>query len=94
MDSLDSRELRYASWMKPQTMADAPDFVLKRGERRRHPTGPDDGGRCDDYRFMNGDYEYIVNYCETESLGNGYAEHHDYLLVRRGDDIILKQEEE
>lgn len=94
VDSLDSRELRYTSWMKPQTMADVPDFVLEGGERRRHPTGPDNGSRCDDYRFTNGDYEYIVNYCETESLGDGYGEHHDYLLVRKGNSIVLKQKEE
>lgn len=92
VDSLDSQELRYASWMKPQTMADAPDIVLRGGKRQQHPVDADKLRQCDDYRFTNRNYEYIVNHCETKSLGEGYGEHHDYLLVRTRDTILLKQE--
>lgn len=94
VDSLDSHELRYASWMKPKTISDEPDIILKGGKRREYHVGPDEYGKCDDYYFTNGGYEYIVNYCETTHKDDGYGEHHDYLLVKGGDMVIVKQEKE
>lgn len=92
VDSLDSRELRYASWTKSKTMADMPDLVLFGGQRHEHTASPDEFKRCDDYRFVNGNYEYIVGYCETKFLNEGYGEHHDYLLVKKNGNVVVKQE--
>lgn len=94
VDSLDSHELRYASWKKPKTMADEPDIIIHGGARQEHPAADDELGRCDDYRFTNGSYEYLVNYCETKRLDNGYGEHHDHLLVKKNGKVIVKQEKE
>lgn len=92
IDSLDSRELRYASWTKPKTMADMPDIVLTGGQRRGYAAAPDELKRCDDYRFVNGSYKYVVNYCETKNSNEGYDEHHDYLLVTKDGKVLVKQE--
>lgn len=92
VDSLDSRELRYASWRKPKTMTDTPDIVLTGGQRRKYTAAPDELRRCDDFRFANESYEYVVNFCETKLLGEGYGEHHDYLLVTKDGKILVKQE--
>ena len=46
-----------------------------------------------DYRFTKDGYEYIVDYCETKLISHGFGEHHDFLLVKKGDKIILKQPE-
>ena len=92
VDSLDSRELRYASWRKPKTMADTPDIVLTGGQRRKYTAAPDELRRCDDFRFANESYEYVVNFCETKLLGEGYGEHHDYLLVTKDGKMLVKQE--
>lgn len=91
VDSLDSRELRYASWKKPKTMANKPDIVITGGKKREYAVAPDELPRCDDYYFIHGEYEYIVNYCEVDTIA---GRHHDFLLVRKNDKILLKQEKE
>ena len=91
VDSLNSHTLRYASWKKPKTMADKPDVVITGGKRRQHPAAPDELERCDDYRFTHGDYEYIANYCETDTAK---SIHQDYLLIRRNGKVVVKQEKE
>lgn len=93
IDSLDSRELRYASWKRPKTIAEKPDIIITGGKREEHYAAPDELKRCDDYRFTKDGYEYIVNYCETKLISHGFGEHHDFLLVKKGDKIILKQPE-
>lgn len=91
VDSLDSQELRYASWKKPKKMSDKPDIVIK-GGKRHHYDAPIDGfWRCDDYYFKNGSYEYIVNYCEKTTKADGEILHQDYLLVKKGNEIISKE---
>lgn len=92
IDSLDSRELRYVLWTKPKTKADTPDIVLTGGQRRKYTAAPDELKRCDDFRFANGSYEYVVNFCETKLSDEGYGEHHDYLLVTKDGKILVKQE--
>lgn len=91
VDSLNSHTLRYASWKKPKTMADKPDVVITGGKRRHHPAAPDELERCDDYRFTHGGYEYIANYCETDTAK---SIHQDYLLIRRNGKVVVKQEKE
>lgn len=87
VDSITNQGLRYASWKKPKTMADEPDIVINGGQKRVHPATETERGRCDDYHFINGGYEYIANYCEP-----GDGEHHDHLLIRKNGSVILKQE--
>lgn len=94
VDLLDSHELRYASWKRPKTMADSPDLIITGGRRQEYWVGPDELRPCADYRFTHGSYEYIVNYCETKLIEDGSGEHHDYLLVKTGDKVIVKQEKE
>lgn len=92
IDALDGGKLRYASWKRPKTMADTPDIIIKGGKRHHHEMAPDELCPCDDYRFYNGSFEYMVNYCEVRKLDNGWGEHHDFLLVRRNGKVIAKQE--
>lgn len=94
VDSLDNETLRYASWRKPKTMADKPDLVLGGGKKRYRPVNEDGLQPCADYLFINHDYEYFVNYCETERAGDGTGRHNDYLLVKKGDRVIVKQRKE
>lgn len=91
VDSLDSQELRYASWEKPKTISDEPDIIIKGGKRQHYDISYDEIRRCDDYYFSNGSYEYIVNYCETTDVADGENLHQDYLLVKKGSDIIFKE---
>lgn len=91
VDSLNSNELRYASWKKPKTIADQLDIVIYGGKTRQHPIKPDELQRCDDYYFEAGGYEYIVNYCEVKRDNDGYGEHYDFLLLKKNGKVILKQ---
>ncbi len=91
VDSLNSGELRYASWKRPKSMSDKPDVVIKGGKRYQHPVPPDELHPCDDFRFENDGYEYIVNYCEIEKLTDGHGHHHEYLLVKKNGKTLLKQ---
>jgi len=92
VDSLSSRELRYASWKKPKTIADKPDVVIKGGVRRVHPVAPDELPISDDFHFRSGGYEYVVNYEENERTGKGFGIVHAFLLVKKNGKVLLKQE--
>ena len=92
IDSFDGGKLRYASWKKPKTMADKPDIVIKGGKRQHYEVASDELRPCDDYRFYNGSFEYVVNYCEVKRSEKGFGEHHDFLLVKRNGKVMIKQE--
>lgn len=94
VDSLDSHELRYASWKLPKTMADCPDIIITGGKRQKYPYTPDGYKQSDDYRFTHGSYEYIVNFYELTPKEDGHREHHNYLIVKKGDEVVVKQEGE
>lgn len=95
VDSLDNKSLRYASWKKPKTMADAPDIVITGGKRRQFSCAPDEYHRDDEFCFFKNGYEYIANYDEITPNKDGFgATFHIYLLVKRGKNIVLKQEKE
>lgn len=91
VDILANGDLRYSSWRKPCSMEDSPDIVLTHGRAVCHDAH-DQTQPCEDYRFKNGSYEYIVNYCEVIQDDDGDFVHHDYLMVRRGSKVLLKQE--
>lgn len=92
VDLLDDGELRYASWKRPKTMADKPDIIIKGGKWQHREVPSDELRPCDNYRFRNGSFEYVVNYCEVKKAENGLVEHHDFLLVKRNGQVITKQE--
>lgn len=92
VDMLADGELRYASWHKPKTTKDYPDIVITGGRKVNHKLPPDQVSPCDDYRFKNVSYRYIVNYCEVEETDEGRHEHHDYLMVTNHGKVLLKQE--
>lgn len=92
IDLLEGGMLRYASWKRPKTMADKPDIIIKGGKRQHYEVAPDKLRSCDDYRFHKGCFEYVINYCEAKKLDGGLGEHHDFLLVKRNGQVIVKQE--
>lgn len=73
-------------------MADKPDIIIKGGKRQHYEVATDKLRPCDDYRFHKGCFEYVVNYCEAKKLDGGLGEHHDFLLVKRNGQVIVKQE--
>lgn len=92
VDSLGSKTLRYASWKKPKTMADAPDVVITGGTRRQFSCAPDGYHRDDEFSFFKDGYEYIANYDEIIPNKDGFgATFHIYLLVKHGKKIVLRQ---
>lgn len=93
IDSLDGGGLRYASWKKPKTMADKPDIIIDGGNKQHYEVASDELCPCDDYRFCNGSFEYVVNYCEVKKADDDRGgEHHDFLLVMRKGKVMKKQE--
>ena len=91
VDSLDSHELRFASWKRPKSISDKPDIVIKGGKRKVHYAAPDELKRCDDYQFTKGGFEFIVNYCETQFTSHGIGTHHDFFLIKMRDKVLIKQ---
>lgn len=92
VDSLDSKELRYASWKRPKTMADKPDMVITGGGRMRKVPEVKEWA-FDYYSFKNDDCMYIVGYNEfTMNRKGGGATCREYLLVKRKGKVVLKQE--
>lgn len=94
VDSLNSRELRYASWKKPKSVVDKPDVVIKGGMRQVHPVAADELPISDDYHFKSGSYDYIVNYEENEQIEDGIGLGHTFLVVKKNGKVVLKQERE
>lgn len=93
VDSLDDRQLRYASWRKPKTMADAPDVVITGGVRRTFPTASGQNSRDDEFSFRKGGVEYVAGHEEVKPRADGSgAESRKYLLVKKRGRVVLKQE--
>lgn len=92
VDSLDNKQLRYASWKKPKMMSDAPDIILIGGIRRKFSAAPDEYKRNDEFSFLAKNVEYIVGHNEIIPNEDGFgANSYEYLLVKRNEKIILKQ---
>lgn len=92
VDSVDNQGLRYASWKKPKTMGDEPDIIIQGGRKQCYVVAPDELCPCDDYRFNAGSFEYVVNYCEVNRGEDGIGRHHDFLLVKQNEKVVVKQE--
>ena len=92
VDMLANGELRYSSWSKSGTTDDYPDIVLTGGEKVHFEVDPNQLRPCDEYRFKNGRYQYIVNHFEVGRDENGCGVHHDYLMVVSEGKVLFKQE--
>lgn len=92
VDMLANGELRYSSWNKTGTTNDYPDIVLTGGKKVHYEVALDQLPLCDEYRFKNGNCQYIVNHCEVGRDENGNGVHHDYLMVTSKGKVLFKQE--
>lgn len=92
VDRMPHGSLRYASWARPKTMADAPDLLIDGGKKRTYTAaGPDEVQLCDDYYFRQGSYEYIVDSCATVNHPDGSGTHTHYLVVKHHGKVVFKQ---
>ena len=73
-------DLRYAAWSSKSDESKKPNIVLTGGHYDK-----------DTYFFSNGEYEYIVGFSETVDDSDG-RHRHEYLIVKKNDNIILKEE--
>lgn len=91
VDSLDTKELRYASWKRPKTMADKPDMVITGGKRL---TGVNEVKEWsyDYFSFKSGNSEYLVDCHEVKKKKGGGGTYHKYLIMKRNGKVVLKQE--
>ena len=92
VDLLANGEIRYSSWRKPGTTEENPDIVLTGGKKVHYEVPSNQLSPCDEYRFKNGNYKYIVNHCEVGRDKNGDGVHHDYLMVMSEGKVLFKQE--
>lgn len=86
VDRLSNGNIRYASWKKPATMSDKPDLIVYDGKILKI----DDD--ISEYIFENDGIKYIAGYYESKDSPDGISEYHQYLLVKKGAKILLKQE--
>ena len=86
IDWVDSKgTLRYASWKSTTDMSKQPDLTILGGKYNEEK---------DIYTFYNDGYEYVVGYSEDKPISEGLYEHHEYLLVRQDNKVVLKEERE
>lgn len=86
VDQIDEKgTLRYASWKSTRDMSSQPDIVIQGGIYDKENNT---------YRFTNDGYDYVVCYSEDKPISEGIYEHHEFLLVRKGCIIVLKEEKE
>ena len=48
--------------------------------------------KMDSYTFINEGVEYIAGYNEDKPLSEGGFEHHEFLMVRKDCNVLLKEE--
>lgn len=91
VDSLDTKELRYASWKRPKTMADKPDMVITGGKRLKGVNEVEEWS-YDYFSFKSGNGEYLVDCHEVKKKKGGGGTYHKYLIMKRNGTVVLKQE--
>ena len=86
IDMLKDGTLRYASWKASSNISDKPELVIM-------------GGRCQKseygkgiYTFENDGVKYIAGYEEIKYINKDDIDYHEYLLIKRDNRIIDKQE--
>lgn len=86
IDMLKDGTLRYASWKTSSNISEKPELVIL-------------GGKCDKgeygkgiYTFENDGVQYIAGYEEIKHIYKDDVNYHQYLLIKRNEKIIDKQE--
>ncbi len=64
-------------------MSKQPDLTILGGKYNKEK---------DTYTFCNDGYEYVVGYSEDKPISEGIYEHHEFLLVRKDGNVVLKEE--
>ena len=83
VDEMEGGACRYASWKSSSAMSEMPELVILGGKYDE---------KEDSYTFVNDGVEYIVGYIEDKPISDGSFEHHEFLLVKKGGKILLKEE--
>ena len=83
IDKMASGDYRYASWKSSSAISDKPELVVMGGKYDEEK---------DSYTFFNDGIEYIAGYSEDKPLPEGGFDHHEFLLVKKGEKIIVKEE--
>ena len=88
IDQMADSTLRYASWKADCSMSDKPELVIMGGRF----TPDEEGITGGTYTFLNEGVEYTVGRIETPHESDDYDSYQEYLIVKRGNTILLKQE--
>ncbi|MBR3079493.1 MAG: hypothetical protein IKH01_06725 [Prevotella sp.] len=83
VDKMDNGDYRYASWKSSSTISNEPELVVMGGKYDE---------KMDSYTFYYEGVEYIVGYNEDKHLSEGGFEHHEFLMVRKDGNVLLKEE--
>lgn len=83
VDKMANGDYRYASWKSSSTISDKPELIVMGGKYNKEK---------DCYTFFNEGVEYIAGYSEDKLLPEGGVEHHEFVLVKKGEKIIVKEE--
>lgn len=83
IDKMAGGDYRYASWKSSSTISDKPELVVLGGKYDEEK---------DSYTFFNEGVEYIAGYSEDKPLPEGGFEHHEFLMVRKNGNVLLKEE--
>lgn len=83
----DKGTLRYASWKSTSNTSEKPDIVIMDGK-----CNYDDYNSPESYTFINGGYEYIVDYQESHQDPDGIPYIDEFLLVKKDGKVVLKEE--
>ncbi len=82
VDWLDEGLLRYASWKSTSDMSEKPDIMILGGKY---------DAEKETYTFRHEGYEYVVGYTEDSLATEGICRSHEFLLVRKGGKVVLKE---
>lgn len=85
IDQLKDGTMRYSSWKASNGTSSAPELVIFGGKETTI-------NYSKAYVFVNDGVEYTVGHNENVKAADGYSYSHQYLLVKKGGKVLLKQE--
>ena len=84
IDRLDNGALRYTSWKANSSISEKPELII---------VSDDNNSEKDVYTFKSNGMTYLCKVEENIPTDDeGIFEHHEYLIVKKGDKIVLKEE--